>query len=504
MSSMAPPSIDFEGALHGFSLRAVIDWIEVDVALSKPSQHRHVRDRMAGTFGNTYAHPLEGEQSSRTFRIRVQNPTSSAQFMRDIQCMSLPGQPPITESDVSVVAIEIALDAHQADAGNASLAKATAFFLNRLVHLPAGAKVITRQDHRRSIATRGDLLAALAEGCSVNLGEPGADHRVRAYVKNYDTQGDTAYMQLPQSEHRARLEVTLRGDQMPFKTVAEWRAFRFEGLGSEFFAMCRPEEREGLLGLLLQRQVFLGRAPDAPKVRPSDRRKRPLATRRDTATNERIRDALRGLTRRHACQNSGDESAAATPFPEESGGTGQASPKYLTTNHTPTPEAHHPEAHPVDSSLLPGDQSGLTSEEGFSAPVSQDVHQAGFRSAGDETGKSGSITSSHSLQSPGQSVPGRATGFVNILIGKFLAAYRWLAGKITLSVNFYILWLIWRDNFPNRKFYDHTHFLSSSTRPSGTGRTQATQAHAAPACTRRRSWRALHRGSGSWQAHCPL
>lgn len=323
-------SLDLTDSLKGFRLRAEVDWVEVEVRLSRPTQARHLRDRMFSTFGNVYVEPLGDEASSSVFRFRVQDPGGPEQFMRDIQCVRRPDDPQIARSDVTLCAIEVALDAYREGASRSCLSTATCFLLNRLTHLPSAVPKLTGSRHFRVPASLADIHQSLVEDpCSVNLGDVDGEHRVRAYVKDYDTPIGGAQQPLPVEQHRARIEVTLSGSRMPFRSIDGWRSFRFETLCSDYFAMCRPVADEGAMSLLQQRKLLLGRAPDAPKVRSSDRRKRPPATRRDSVTNSKIRDALRALTKRQACRNLGTFRDAASVLPEGRGNIGLVAPKYL-------------------------------------------------------------------------------------------------------------------------------------------------------------------------------
>lgn len=321
-------ALDLSGALNGVRLKCVVDWICFEVRLSRPSQFRHVQDRMVGSFGKVYVEPVGDMSSGTVFRFKVQDPGPPDQFMKDVQCLRRPDEPWIREADITLLAFEVALDGYLEGSDRSKLALTSCYFLNRLVKLPAAHLRLTSPGHFKAPASPRDLHQALMDECSANIGERDAEHRVRAYVKHYDSRNGTRYHQLPVVEHRARLEVTLSGTLMPIRSIDEWRSYRFELLAM-YFAMCRPVEVSEHATLLQHRKLLLGRAPDSPKVRPSDRRKRPPASRRDSVTNQKIRDALRALSKRQGCRNSGKNGQAEWSASEGTRLFGEGSPKYF-------------------------------------------------------------------------------------------------------------------------------------------------------------------------------
>jgi hypothetical protein len=130
---------------------------------------------------------------------------------------------------------------------------------------------------------------------------------MRAYFKNYDSKADESYAGLLPEEYRARLEVTLSGDRLPFTTIAEWRDFRFETLGG-YFAMTRATPGSPMVAMLLGQLAQLGNPLDTIK-QTQHRRTNKRSTRRDTVLNQRIADALRALTKRTAAPANEAENA---------------------------------------------------------------------------------------------------------------------------------------------------------------------------------------------------
>lgn len=311
-----PESLDiaFPNVLDEFKLKAVIDWVSVRVQLASPSQHRHVKHRLAGAFGNTYVRACQDETSSHSFEFRVQNPQSADQFLQDVQAVRRPGDGPVTEADVEILGVEIALDCYLAGSNREQLARATTHLLRHHARPPSGPLRITEPGHFRTVATSRELFQAMLDGFSANTGWPGDDFRTRGYVKTTDGLPDAAYVPLHQDEYRARFEATLMNGLSPFSSIASWRAFRFQQLSTRF-AMCVSAADTDIAKELHARSPQLGRAQDALRKCPSDRRQRRVATRRDIDLNERIRGALRALTTAQSCRNSVSSKEVKQPRP---------------------------------------------------------------------------------------------------------------------------------------------------------------------------------------------
>lgn len=285
--------------------RGAIDWVACVVTLQSPTQFRHLQARTHKVWGKTHFEEVPGS-NAKSWRFKVQDPTSPGQFMEDAQCMRPAGDRPITEGDIQITGIEIALDVYHAEGNRAALIAVVSHMLRHQACPPEGELRITGHGTCESPTHLCQVLAALhAGGVTVRTGPMYADHTCRFYFKDYDTLGDVKYAPLPQAECRARFENTLIGEAVPFRTVQEWRDFKFESLSDRYFSMVMPVAASTALGTFLQAQMIqLGRRPDSFKRRLSDRRKRGVCTRRDSDLNDKIRQALRGLTRSQSCQNS--------------------------------------------------------------------------------------------------------------------------------------------------------------------------------------------------------
>ncbi len=299
-------TIPFNPANYRF--KAVIDWVTLRVTLTSPSQFRHVQNRLFPVFGKLYVRACDGNDSSLRFDIRFQDPAGPDAIMRGLQTAFCLEGPMLKESDVHVIGLELALDLYSRTNDPESLAVAALHLFVHHAHPPPAPPRITKPRQYFVPNTRREILGELDAGYSLHAGAKYARYTSRHYVKRNDSRDGVQYAPLPSSEHRARFENTWRGNlAQPFKTLTEWRNFRFESL-SEQFALVASTPATGLAALLQDRSTQLGRSldktgdeprhPDAmAKSRLSNyRRKRAPNTQRDTPTNQKIRQALRNLT----------------------------------------------------------------------------------------------------------------------------------------------------------------------------------------------------------------
>ena len=314
-------NIDFTHSdLAAFDFQAVVDWVEVRVRLPRPSQPRHVRARMAAALPHWGAPPyVVAETSSPTgtavsFTFRVQDPLGPDRLLADLQLLGQDGERPLTEGDIEIVAIEVALDVYP------SVRTRPASDLARVAHYlhlhharpPKGTVRVTGPDGGSIIWNHGDVQAALRAGKTINTGDVTSNHRSRCYVKTHDTVDGKSYAPVALSEHRARLEITLAADLVPFATIAGWRSFAFPKLSKQLALRKSIEPDAGRtspLARLLLPMVRRGK-PDSEEARLAHRRLHKATSRADTVANKRIRTALERLTRQ---QRSGRPAASRQP-----------------------------------------------------------------------------------------------------------------------------------------------------------------------------------------------
>ena len=279
--------------MDDFQLRAVVDWVLLELTLPAPTQARHLRQRMPVSWAQPYAAPAPGEDlnSCYVFRVRVQDP-HLGRLPLEVQQLG---------ATARVVGLEVALDAYpRNEKALANLAEAAYYMHRHLAHLPPGGARITWPNHFSAGVGKSALTEALGLGWTINTGSLQSGLRLRCYVKVHDTVDGQRYVLLPQAQHRARLEGTLMDAQCPLNDLQSLQTFRFESL-SRMFAMVVPADDLSPLTCFYQSQLSqLGRPLDPSRQRL--RRRRARVTQRDVAFNERIRQALRQLSERTATQ----------------------------------------------------------------------------------------------------------------------------------------------------------------------------------------------------------
>lgn len=292
-------------ALAGFELRASIDRVVIEVRLGQPTQFRHVQDRMkAAGQGVQYVHQV----NPHTVRTTIQNPTGPDALMRAVQALvSTPGS--IRDTDISIIEVEVTLDARPTTPATANqIIDATMHLAHHHANPPGDFRIVRGAGHARgntAPAAQEDFRRALRDGDNtINAGwyadavkcEMGDPFRLRLYAKTYDSTPDDHYQALPQQQHTARIEAILSGELCPFRTVNEWRKFRFESLSLYFRQVCTTPGSE-LATLAMNWRASLGQPADTSK-RKGHRRNSRRGTARDTALNRRIYKALTRLTAR--------------------------------------------------------------------------------------------------------------------------------------------------------------------------------------------------------------
>jgi hypothetical protein len=199
-------------ALENFKFQAAIDWVWISIALTSPSQFRHVQNRMRATFGKLFVEAIDSNASSLNFSFKVQDPRGPDQLMLELQSAVRPGDPPLTEDQVTILGIELAIDAYQRDGICSALAPAVMHFFVHHANPPAGPPRITEPKHFRVPNTKREMLGALNAGFTIHGGPKNDNHASHFYVKKFDTVDGEKYVLLPENLWRARFENTLASE----------------------------------------------------------------------------------------------------------------------------------------------------------------------------------------------------------------------------------------------------------------------------------------------------
>jgi len=290
--------------------RAEVDWIELEIstiartnfpavqralksALSMPEERNpFVEARDAGSGG-----------AASIFRFRLHAPKAWTSVASTLT--QLDQKFPFANA-AKVTAIEVAFDAYSKTESAARLAEQAARFYkfctlivaddrNSRIYRDFAGSGASIPFHRTALERR------LSDGWQIGIGDRSANRYQHIYVKTTDENGTA----LPQEDHRARIEITLRGEAVPYRNIDEWAKADFaKDLSmSAKFRMMKPN-LDRLRTLMLNDNAFqVGerkqrwRIAKDGKSYSGDRQFRP-STKADTVLNAKARDAFRELSRR--------------------------------------------------------------------------------------------------------------------------------------------------------------------------------------------------------------
>lgn len=221
--------------------KAAVDWVALQIQLSERSNFMTVQDELRAALQLTanrtpYVEAMDetSGRSASIFRFRIQNP-SQTKIEQVID--RLRGR--FDFGPVLVVGIEVAFDTYQQGATVHELAEIAADRYRFLTTGPGNDWYFYRRggEGRRyinagdEIANRRDLVKHFAEGWQLTDrdSQTAADIRFHAYVKTWDDG-----LQLDPQAYRARIEVTLQGAGLPFKTLDDLASFDFARLAKHF------------------------------------------------------------------------------------------------------------------------------------------------------------------------------------------------------------------------------------------------------------------------------
>jgi len=282
--------------LQEFRLKADIDWVDVVVEFSQPTNFRWVRTRLPQGFNNARVYPPEERpENCRSFKVRILDPRNPAHVENMIR--QLDPWPALFEPErVRVVGVGVSLDALPRGMGNLDeFLVAAEHLLRHQAHPPMGRPVISGPGGDVAAALRREVRTALGEGATISCGD---EHRsVRVYVKRHDTPVGEISKPLPEHAWSVRMEVALTGPLCPFHSLEQWSNYRFEDLVPYFRFVKQEAPKTALLGLLRDHMVRLGKPRDFAGL-GNERRSRRQGICSDGQLNQRITNALRALSRR--------------------------------------------------------------------------------------------------------------------------------------------------------------------------------------------------------------
>lgn len=282
--------------LQKFRLKADIDWVDVVVEFSQPTNFHWVRTRLPQGFNNARVYPPEERpENCRSFKVRILDPRNPAHVENMIR--QLDPWPALFEPErVRVVGVGVSLDALPRGMGGLDeFVVAAEHLLRHQAHPPMGRPVISGPGGDVAAALRREVRTALGEGFTISCGDE--HRRGRVYVKRQDTQVGENSRPLPEHAWSVRMEAALTGPLCPFHSLEQWSNYQFKDLVPYFRFVKQLAPKTALLGLLRDHMVRLGKPRDFAGL-SNDRRSRRQGICSDGQLNQRIMNALRALSRR--------------------------------------------------------------------------------------------------------------------------------------------------------------------------------------------------------------
>lgn len=279
-----------------FRYRTVIDWIELVVMTATPTNFWTLKRLLGLTFVEGINEG--GGRATTEFKFRVYDVKNWKQLDDAIINLSedikLASEPIIT-------AIEVSLDAFSKSNSTTELQEHTGEMVRMLSN-----PITSQRSHRAAGGFRGS-----AEQLWLKSGKYFQVTKRSFYFGNQKDDGVSMRiywkhtdkgMELPIQEHVSRVEVTLKGENCPFKTIEEAKRYQFQNLSSWFKFRKVKEGLNGLNKLIVDANTQVGRR-GGWRVRAENNKKvsyrvsHPL-TIANTELNEIAYEKLRQLTKR--------------------------------------------------------------------------------------------------------------------------------------------------------------------------------------------------------------
>lgn len=226
-----------------YYIRAEVDFVDFKIRLMRPTHRSAIINRCGPGSSIPSSVELPGNVVSE-FVVRIPDATPGccrsaiANLHRSFPLASEP----------EIVAVEVSMDFYVPQASIAELGRLTSRLYHFAKDKPAERhRIVNRNGAREVPLWLTDLYESMAAAQhSIYIGfqdqkrgRPADPISYRYYVKTTDM--NAAYIP---NQYRARMEVTLQHDQVPFRTLDEMDRYSFERLGKHFkFCMVAPEDK---------------------------------------------------------------------------------------------------------------------------------------------------------------------------------------------------------------------------------------------------------------------
>lgn len=214
-----------------FNFRAVVDWIEIEIQTTTATHYDAIRRHGELSYVEPMNPSTEGK-SATIFHIRIHD---SANWNEVVGTVSTIADKFALAKPFEVVGIEVALDAYgHGNTTQEELASVAASFVKFTTHTHENRRMY-REMGEGSFAPPthfASLVRHLEAGWQIGVGNKNSDCYQHIYLKTTDHNK----LPLPASEHRARIEITLRGNELPCHTLDEWSRCNFSALAKPYFS----------------------------------------------------------------------------------------------------------------------------------------------------------------------------------------------------------------------------------------------------------------------------
>ncbi len=272
-----------------YRFRAEVDWIELKIVLTNPSNFQTVRRRLGVEYAEADAPSIGG--AGVEFTAKIQAPSSWAEVEARLE--RLTADHPLAQP-VAVTGIEIALDAYSLAQSHDELVEMAGRFYREACKLVCHNRRASRAkgDRAYQLTSVDQLRRLLAAGYNIYIGDRSAPERQHIYVKETDGQ-----LMLPLDKHRARTEFTLTGAKVTKSLFNEWRDHEFEQFAPYFKFRRLKTHLPPMIEKPMRIAAQVGERRRR-KTRYGTYRCFSSATEADAKLNALAYDALRDLSRR--------------------------------------------------------------------------------------------------------------------------------------------------------------------------------------------------------------
>ena len=284
-----------------YKFRAVVDWLSFEINTIKYTNFQSIKNIINVPF----VEPLDKGDGNRAskFIFKFHDPQNWEEIKEILR--TLEEKFPLAKAP-TIHSIEVSIDAYSRTATKFEMIELTEYLFRNLSHpVRHNYRVSgTKPKDVRKSPGRKEIVDLLNEGRNICIGNiehsnycgaivPADDEYMQIYYKTTDNNGK---IQLPPSEHRARIEIRLSGNALPCVTVEGGESYKFELL-AKYFNM-RKVKQNLLNTAPISIQQAIERVTQLGSLNSKSERKNAVITNADKQLNDKFYNTLRDLSRR--------------------------------------------------------------------------------------------------------------------------------------------------------------------------------------------------------------